>query len=516
MSPLANQIEGIRTVSGSSERDILFPAPATGQKVFNRTAGAIEEYNGSAWLPIFGGTTVFDATVYGAVGDGVTDDTAAILACIAAAKAYNKPCRFLLPQGIYLVSATLNFDLPDYSTITFVGAIRCQTAGITVVRFGPTTAATNAYGYKIDNLDIYRESTIDLTGSIGVEFRNLAWATIHIKRVLQFTIGAKFLGADVGYTYCQATLGFIHDNQKNVVLEATGAGGYCNENNFYGGSFNHTSSWNSLVASWNLYIAWPVGASLNNNRFFGPSFEDYAGALAVAAFIDAENVLLIQPRMEGGSGVTYPIQFGVHSLCCEIIGVGAGVQRSQIFDLGTENKFMYREGRFISMQGTAAGDVLFGGSGSSSEVGDGIGLHSGSGNSRVLSVRDTGRTLRGYITGDGYARVTKLYANDGPKWNTGNGTFEDAGIYIVTGSPEGTQAANPNSLAVNQSTGEWYRKTTGGNSTGWNKLVAMYTRAGTPEANITAPVGDLCIDTTNHKLYFKETGTGNTGWVILN
>lgn len=53
----------------------------------------------------------FDVTDYGAEGDGVTDDTAAIVAALAAADASSVPAEVFLPEGTYRISSTNDYAL---------------------------------------------------------------------------------------------------------------------------------------------------------------------------------------------------------------------------------------------------------------------------------------------------------------------------------------------------------------------------------------------------------------------
>lgn len=112
------------------------------------------------------GGDVFNVKAYGATGDGVTDDTAAIQAAIDAAEAAGSG-RVLLPAGDYLVSAMLTLtgnDIEivglkasitqetDYTSILLITGRHNRVAGLTFNQTqtgdqGPTNSATwEAYG----------------------------------------------------------------------------------------------------------------------------------------------------------------------------------------------------------------------------------------------------------------------------------------------------------------------------------------------------------------------------------
>lgn len=107
MTTMATQVEGLRSVSGSTERDALFPSPATGQKVYNQTTRAVEEWSGTAWLRALGGDH-FDVRRFGAIGDGITPDDVAVQAAITACRAAGGGEVFV-PRGAYLLSTALTF-----------------------------------------------------------------------------------------------------------------------------------------------------------------------------------------------------------------------------------------------------------------------------------------------------------------------------------------------------------------------------------------------------------------------
>lgn len=104
MATISPAIWGIPPVRSSNERDLLFPNPATNQRVHNVTSRTIERWTGTAWVRESFGSAV-DVRDFGAVGDGVTDDTAAMQDAFDAGMggAVN------IPRGFtFLASATLN------------------------------------------------------------------------------------------------------------------------------------------------------------------------------------------------------------------------------------------------------------------------------------------------------------------------------------------------------------------------------------------------------------------------
>jgi hypothetical protein len=135
MTTLAQQIEGVRTVSGSSERDAIFPSPATGQKVYNTTTRSFEQYTGSAWVPVVGGQ-VFDVKSYGAIGDGVTNDAPAFQLAINAARVAGGVV--FIPAGEYRLTSALDLTSAGVAaslSVTIRGAGRRSTL-LSVVHTG--------------------------------------------------------------------------------------------------------------------------------------------------------------------------------------------------------------------------------------------------------------------------------------------------------------------------------------------------------------------------------------------
>ena len=383
---------------------------------------------------------------------------AAIVAAVAQCNTLVRP-KLVVPDGEYTISNTAIFDLPNYSTMEFIGSFVTAT-GLPAIRIG--SASANRFGYRVIGLKV-RRTAVDTAGtSVGVQLRNIVWSYVDIRTVTNFNAGV-FIRADQsngGVSYNEIHLGQLHDNRTNLLLQANGtAGGYVNENIFFGGSFNHSSGYPAVTTT-NIRIDYDGVYRNNNNRFFCPSLEDNS-TLAVAAVINGDNNLIFHPRLERSvSQSTYEIQFTADSRECQIIGNGFALLNSNINDLGDTNSYVTREGATYKAQTAAsAGKAVYSGQSTSSSA------------SKIYSAKDVSGAETAYITGDGLIVTTgRSYAENGIRWSTSSGTLDDRGLFNGTGSPEGVVAAQPGSLYCNSAGGAGttlYVKQSGSGNTGW-------------------------------------------------
>lgn len=80
MADMAPRAWGIPVVASTAERDTLFASPATNRRVQNLETGRIERWTGTSWVADV--TPVVSPLGFGAVGDAVTDDSAAVQAAL--------------------------------------------------------------------------------------------------------------------------------------------------------------------------------------------------------------------------------------------------------------------------------------------------------------------------------------------------------------------------------------------------------------------------------------------------
>ena len=342
---------------------------------------------------------------------GTTDMTAAIQAAADAAGTYG--VNFLLPEGRYLITSTINLDVPNNSRLLFIGEITTAISNDEAIIIG--NSAANTFYLSVSGLKISR-STNDTTGtSVGVQLLNVVDSNIDLRRVAGFRVGVKCLGDSKGFAYNTIILGSIWDNRTNLQLAVANAasGGYCNENSFIGGSFSHGSGYPS-VSTINLEITHDATNQINNNRFYGPSFEDIDATNAVAAVINGVANLIFWPRMErSNSPTTYQIQFTSNATVCQIIG-GHGINDTNISDSGIRTSYETLEGKLIKKTtADAVGKAVL------------ALMSSATGNARLVSLRDASNVEQGYLTGTGYARLHSLTVTGTPVGVAGAVTFGD-------------------------------------------------------------------------------------------
>lgn len=145
----AHALHGIPVLSGTSERDLLYPTPDTDQRYQDRTTGTIYTYNGSAWVvkvsgAAGGAVVLVDAFVL----VGATDHLSAVNAAVVAA-----------PSG-----GTIQFSPGQTYNLSALPAI---TKPLTINLNGATVKATGALradvmaSTDIDNVHWIGPGTID-------------------------------------------------------------------------------------------------------------------------------------------------------------------------------------------------------------------------------------------------------------------------------------------------------------------------------------------------------------------
>lgn len=412
--------------------------------------GKVQNGNGT-WYEL--DEDVVYTAMFGAVADGATDDTSAINAAVAYCKTRSNP-HLVISPGDHACGSTVTIDLPDWSKLTFMGAIKTTIAGAgQAVQIGSSDTTKSTFGLQAEGIDVYHATGNRNLWAL-VNLLNHAFGTFRFRRLTGGGAGLYIVPTAVngGFSYNKVYLGQHHDSTVNLYLSASGSG-YCNENNFYGGSFNHSSSWPAETASVNIVVDHFAASPLNNNRFHEPSLEDnHSATYARAANISGIHNSIINPRLENSADQdSYLISLTANSVSCIVEARSFWVKQANVSDNGTSNTVITLEGERLKHATPATA---------------GFSVHSAqstfTSSAKVYSGRDSGGVERFYVTGSGDVFTATKLQIGAPGY----------GVFTHSGTPEGSVSANPGSLCIDTTGGPPWFKNSGSGNTGWLRCAA--------------------------------------------
>jgi hypothetical protein len=247
---------------------------------------------------------------FGAVGDGVTDDTAAIQTAINAATGK----QLILPSGTYKISGTLIL----LNSIYIVGYGQCtlqqSQANTTIIRIGDGTLANRRGDFSIENLTFTTTSSaawtsayvIDVQFAFFIEFKNLdifgyvssvkkMWGGIRLFKAMRFKAERCFMRGLIGD--CVYTLG--ETGGLNYCIDLTFENCYFDDfvgNGFYFDDFTlGTFLYNCVMVSsvGNSLITYDISSSEKSNHYvYGLNAE--AGGTMNGILINSASLVQIQ------------------------------------------------------------------------------------------------------------------------------------------------------------------------------------------------------------------------------
>ena len=220
---------------------------------------------------------------FGAVGDGVHDDTVALNLALAYAKKRQKYC---IAQGTFFVSGTVTIDCScDFSDAELT-AHGVKVSPVLTVGQAETTHSTMRRGLKmrlpkVVNLDRDGTTFDGIESSIGVQVLNLFNAEVHVGEIKDFYRGLYLSANQTGNAWNTYYLSSLSENRYNLDIFPAGSG-WVNQNVFIGGRFLSDSQDETAKCTGVRLSKEAVGSrwGANGNVFVGCDFSgrnvDYA------------------------------------------------------------------------------------------------------------------------------------------------------------------------------------------------------------------------------------------------
>ena len=173
---------------------------------------------------------LYTAKSYGATGDGVTDDTLAVQACIDAASTGDV---IFIPSGTYNISDTITISTKVhficYGDISYSGTRDRSALYFT----RPIGRQIKFYGNVTDQAGTWHGWSDD--DYVGITFENAFRCNIFINRVGNFTVGVRCLtagGINFGFFFNTFNIYQLIDNRIQLEIYQRDAGSWFNSNIF--------------------------------------------------------------------------------------------------------------------------------------------------------------------------------------------------------------------------------------------------------------------------------------------
>ena len=203
--------------------------------------------------------------MFGAVGDGLTDDYISIVKAIKHCTETKSTLVFPKAQGYY-ISAGLTFN-GEFDVIMETSII--YEGDGTALHIGETS---KTIGNRKLVLMVTSNKTEYTANSRGIVIVNANQSDIFIRHCRGFEKNIVFIGDGGGFAYNTIRFGFIYDSLVLLTL-SNANGGWCNENSFYDGRFGVFSNASYKDKIIGILLTSENNYYNNNNRFYNHSLE---------------------------------------------------------------------------------------------------------------------------------------------------------------------------------------------------------------------------------------------------
>lgn len=257
-----------------------------------------------------------DVTQFGAVGDGATDDTAALAAAVAYAETNSMTAWF--PPGSYRTTSEITVNAPARIDMDPNAEIHSDHDGVAVRLVGnfQSPFVWNISVRKMAGTEWWRATSTDTT-SVGIQLENHAMQT-YAFRALDFgAVGVYLAGAaDNGaITSCTFLTPFLNDNFVNLKADSVSGSntGFANEIKYYGGKLSYSSNARDTLGNPHpgTRSIW-LGPRNNGHVFFGINLEGDACERII--YCEGFYNAWYHARLEYSSPIEFVAPNGYHNL----------------------------------------------------------------------------------------------------------------------------------------------------------------------------------------------------------
>jgi hypothetical protein len=252
--------------------------PATGGEI----SGTVQQLGAGAVLRPIGeklGETL-SARDFGAVGDGATDDRAALEAAFAAAALGGRVV--VIPEGDYLVSGPVSLPAAAGGLSMRGRIVYGGSAAATVLTLGGGAAGA-VQGRVWQGIRVVRTAQSGWTSEddIGVLIRTPNDCSVEVAEAAGFTIGVRLLSEGATASGTTLTLGRIANNRIGLDLRSGNSAGGISGLRVLGGRFAIAGSVNPAIERYGVRISAAAGANrVPTGLVFDAPFFSLAGGSA--------------------------------------------------------------------------------------------------------------------------------------------------------------------------------------------------------------------------------------------
>ena len=408
-----------------------------------------------------------DVKEFGAVGDGVTDDTEAIQSAYNSLNDYDT---LTISPGTYKIT-NLVFNNPKVY-IDFRGRfVQDKEASGSAITIGGESFSTIGTFYR-GILDVRKESRNWSVDSVGIDLINVDEAVL-TTNTSDFKRNIVLRG--IGRGCCYNNIYIIRNvNAVRGIEFIRDEDGWVNENKFHGGRFTWFTGVTSESNEEFCHIYIP-DYSMNNNIFYSPNLEGSGGKFI---YCNGQYNTFYSPRLEGNST---KVHFGPNSIYNQLIYPYAHTyipDDDAYIDEGTRNHIYGRDHLLLPLTIVQAGNYKAVGSLIYGQDGLFEAIPTSTSADKVFVGKNSGREITSSIDGNGDANFRSV-------------TIGDNAI-LFNGQFQGTFYASPSYVS--------------------NNFVPWAVSANIP-TSLAPRTGTAVFCTANNKLYIKLGDSGTGQWL---